>query len=121
MLVGFGFAVRQNALLDADQEDMLELQPLGGVQRRQLDGVDVRVLLVEHVDQRDGLRQFEQRLLLLLALSAQPVAELLDVAPFDLCRARLVLIVQPGLVAIAVSRSGITCAAGSRRRAPAGG
>jgi hypothetical protein len=33
------FAVRQHALLDADQEDVLELQPLGRVQRRQLDGV----------------------------------------------------------------------------------
>jgi hypothetical protein len=36
-----GFAVRQDAFLDADQEDMLVFQPLGGVQRRQLDGVDI--------------------------------------------------------------------------------
>lgn len=41
------FAVRQYAFFNADQEYVLELQALGGVQRRQLDGIKVAILLVE--------------------------------------------------------------------------
>jgi hypothetical protein len=43
--VGLRFAVRQNAFLDTDQEDVLELQTLGGVQGRQLDGIGVASFL----------------------------------------------------------------------------
>ena len=56
-------AMRQDPLLDADEEHVRELEPLRRVQRRQAH--DVRIVAVpafEHRDQRDHLRELEQRL-----------------------------------------------------------
>ena len=93
--------MRQHALLDANQEDVLELQPLGGVQRRQLHGVGplVAVLFVEQVDERDHLRQFDQVLAVFLAFLGEPLDEFLHVVPARQGDALVVLVVQPGFVA----------------------
>src|SRR5512139_1636689 len=92
-------AVRQDVLLDADQENVAELQPLGGVQRRQPHRVGLFLLAsLEQRDQRDGLRQLQQVLLVLLAFLGDPGGELEHVVPLVLRRALVVLVEQVNLV-----------------------
>jgi hypothetical protein len=90
--------VGQQAFFDADEEDVLELQALGGVQGGQLNLVEFGVVLVEHGDQADGLDHVHQRLAVLLALSAQPAGEIAHVAPLGFGFPRLAAFVQPGFV-----------------------
>ena len=56
--------VREQAFLPAGQEHGLELQPLGRMQRHDVDGVELGVLLGVH-DQRDMLEEGAQRLVFL--------------------------------------------------------
>ena len=93
------FAVRQQTLLDADQEDVLVFEALGRVQRGQLDTIEIRLTLVEQVDQRDGLSEVDQRLLVLIPLLGQPGSEFLNVLPLRLGGARFLVVVEPCLVA----------------------
>ena len=58
--------MREQAFLPAGQEDGLELQALGRMQRHDRDGVELGVLLGVH-DQRDMFEEGAQRLVLLHA------------------------------------------------------
>ena len=92
-------AMRQQALLDADQEDMAELQALGRMQGGELHGIGRAFFLVQHRQQRDRLRELKQVLVLLAALFVQPVDEVADVGPAALGLARFQGFEQPALVA----------------------
>ena len=93
------FAVWQDAFLNANQKDMLVLQPFGGVQGRELHGVDVfAVLLVEHVDQGDALHHVDQGFAVFLALLVDPFGKFADIGPARLRGAGFLAVEQVALV-----------------------
>ena len=93
------FAMRQDAFLDANQKNMGILESLRGMQRRKLHGIDfLVVLLVEHVDQGDALRQLDQRLAVEFALLVDPVGKFADIGPARLCHALLLMVIEVGFV-----------------------
>ena len=96
------FTVRQHAFFDADQKYVPKLQALGRMQGGKLYGVRhagaALLLAIEQIDQRDHLRQFNQRLSVLLAAPRQPLHQFLHVSPARLGRLALVFPAQPGFV-----------------------
>ncbi len=99
LVVFDAFAVRQDAFFQPDQEYVGKLQPLGGVQGGQAHRVDLGVLaVVQDVQQRDGLGQFDDVLAVFFALAGQPGGEIHHVVPLVLRWFGVFLVEQVGFV-----------------------
>jgi hypothetical protein len=111
------FAVRQHALLDADQEHVPEFQALGGVQGGELHRIARSSSSLSSMDISATVCVSSSRTCLFLALAPQPVDEVAHIGPARFRLARLELFEQPGFVADGAAGPSSTLPAGASLRA----